>query len=219
MFSSLFGRRCVILCACVSFAAGANAQQIFSQSQLSTILGSGETMEDFEGNGLLNSGVGQITGNLLNSTSIFAGYGPGLTQPGATYSSPGLLYWNNNGYFGLNTRTLGDASGWRGDQTVINYTEAVTAFGFDLSGYNGYDESGTVSVYSLTGALVTSTAVNGGFFGWEDTSGIGSVVISATSGYIMIDNHGYGANPAPEPVSILLLGAGGAALLRRRSKK
>lgn len=198
-----------------ALSTSAFAGLITSQAQLSTILGGGGTMEDFEGNGLL--GAGQIVDSLLNSTSTYAGYGPGLCQAGATYTSPSL-FWNDNGYFGLNTRTLGDASGWRGLDTTITYTTAVTAFGFDLFGYAGFSQNGTISVYDNSNVLLTSSGVNGGFFGWENAGGIGKVVVSATTDYIMIDNHGYGRGVVPEPTSLAVIGIGAIALCLRRRK-
>jgi len=193
-------------------AGGASAAQIFTQGELAGILGANLTMEDFEGNGLLGSG--QITDTFLNSTSTYGGYGPGLVQAGVDYSA-GSLFWNDNGYYGLNTRTLGDASGWRGLETYVTYTSPVTAFGFDMQGYSGFSMSGTVSVYDTSNNLITQVSVNGGFFGWSDLGGIGKVVVSADQdGYIMLDNHGYGA--VPEPASLAALGLGAAAMIRRR---
>ncbi len=199
-----------------AISANAAAQQVFSQAQLSTILGGGEIMEDFEGNGGLPAG--QIIDSLLNSTSTYAGFGPGLCKPGATYTSPSL-FWNDNGYFGLNTRTLGDSSGWRGDDITITYTTPVTAFGFDLAGYQGFGQAGFVKVFDLSNTLITSSAINGGFFGWENAGGIGKVVVSATSDYIMIDNHGYGASTVPEPASLSILGLGALGMLVRRRNR
>jgi MYXO-CTERM domain-containing protein len=202
--------------AAVSVSSIAHAQQIFSQGQLSAILGAGETMEDFEGAGMLPPGQIAISGG-LDSSTIVGGSGPGLVKPGARYDSP-FLFWNDNGYFGLNTRTLGDSSGWRGLGITITYTQPVTAMGFDMQGYSGYDMSGVVNVYDTSNNLISSTNVNGGFFGWDNAGGIGSVTINNyNGGYIMIDNHGYGM-ATPEPAPFAALGLGALAVLRRKRR-
>lgn len=194
----------------------AHAGLITSQSQLSLLLGAGETMENFEGNGLLSFGQ-KWSSAPLNSTSLFAGYGPGLVQAGVTYSA-NTLYWNDNGYFGLNTRTLGDSA--LGNPLTILYTQPATAFGFDMQGYAGYVMNGVIDVYDLANNLLASTSVNGGFFGWESAGGISRVTVASSSGYIMIDNHGYGvtsnSNSVFEPATLALMGVGLAGVSLRR---
>lgn len=197
--------------------AQASAQQIASQAALAGILGGNMTMEDFEGNGQLPSGQLYQASAVLNSGSTFAGYGPGLVQAGVDYSA-NSLWWNDNGYFGLNTRTLADSSAWRGAGITITYTSFVTAFGFDMQGYSGYGMSGVIDVYDTSNNLLSSTAVNGGFFGWQNAAGIGRVYVAANSDeYIMVDNHGYGA--VPEPSSLVVAGIGLLGLMRRRATR
>jgi hypothetical protein len=204
-------------------AAACHAGAVTSQAQLSTILGAGETMENFEGNGLLPT-TGQIAGSgPISSTSSYAGYGPGLVQAGATYNAS-TFFWNADGYYGLHSRTLGDSSGWRGLGISISYTAPVTAFGFDLAGYAGYSDEGVVEVFDTSNNLLTSASVRSGFFGWENAAGIGRITVSANSGYLMIDNHGYGSASAtvPEPGTLALLavaGLGAAAARRKRTTR
>ncbi len=207
------------LVAVVTF--GANAAQISSQGQLASILGGNLIFEDFEGNGLL--GAGQIYDNTgtLSSTTTFGGYGPGLVQAGAVYSAS-ELWWNDNGYFGLNTRTLADSSAWRGDAITISYTAPTTAMGFELQAYAGYGQTGTVSVFDTSNSLLASIGVTAGqFFGWESSAGIGYVTIAADD-YLMIDNHGYGSTapiPEPETYAMMLAGLGLLGVMARRRKQ
>ena len=206
-----------VMCASLAAMAGAamtvQASVIPDRATLQGILGGGGTYEDFETLDVPTGGQLSDSSGVLNSTSTFAGFGPGLVEPGADYRSP-TLWWNGDGYFNLNSRTLGDGSGWRGFAITIEYTQAVTAMGIDMQGYEGYSTAGTVAVYDTGGGLLGTTNVNGGFFGWENAGGIGSVVVSASQdGYIMIDNHEYGV---PAPSTAMAMGLLGLSALRRR---
>lgn len=202
----------------------ASASLLTTRSELDSLLGSNQTFEDFERLSLPYGGQATITGP-LNSSTIFSGQGPGLVKEGVTYQSDGgngLLWWNGNGYYNLQSQTLGDSSEWRGLGMEIIYTSFVNAVGFDMQNYSGYGMEGTVSVYDTIGRLLSTTNVNGGFFGWENISagGIGSIFIAANdSNYIMIDNHGYGTAPVPEPAVMLLFGTGIAGLAGFRFRK
>ena len=209
----LAGAALLLVAAAVPIAA--QADQISDRATLEAILGGNGTLEDFE---TLNIGFGgQRTdaSGLLNSETMFDGDGPGLVQPGADYISP-RLWWNGDGYLDLNTQTLADSSAWRDREITVEYTAAVTAMGFDMQGYAGFGMSGSVDVYDTGGDLLGSPAVNGGFFGWENDAGIGSVVISANaSEYIMIDDHLYGV---PEPSTAAALAVLGLCAASRRRR-
>jgi hypothetical protein len=144
-----------------------------------------------------------------------------LVQAGAVYSAS-ELWWNDNGYFGLNTRTLADSSAWRGDAITISYTAPTTAMGFELQAYAGYGQTGTVSVFDTSNSLLASIGVTAGqFFGWESSAGIGYVTIAADD-YLMIDNHGYGSTapiPEPETYAMMLAGLGLLGVMARRRKQ
>ncbi|MBL1218623.1 MAG: hypothetical protein D8M59_14155 [Planctomycetes bacterium] len=185
-------KRCAIVLASLGLIAGAaSADEIADRATLEDMLGGGGTLEDFETLSIGYGGQRSDSSGYLNSDSIFDGSGPGLVQPGADYISP-TLWWNGDGYFSLNTQTLADSSGWRGFAITIEYTTEVTAMGIDMQGYSGYAMDGTASVYDTSNNLLGVANVNGGFFGWENADGIGYVVVSANSGYIMIDDHLYG---------------------------
>jgi hypothetical protein len=204
-------------------ALAVHASEITSSSQLDGILGGGESLDTFETfnipfGGQINSGTP------LTSTSIFDGQGPGLVLPGADFSAQ-TLYAEGNGYFDLNTQTLGDSS--VGGPITITFTSPVDAFGFDMQAYSGYGEAGSISVYDSSNSLISTTLVNGGYFGWENAGGIDSVVISANpADYIMIDNVGFGnpgnSNaPAPDAASsAAMLGfvLTGIGFIRRKSR-
>ena len=190
----------------VSVAQMATAGVINTRAQLNALLGGGQTYEDFEALNVPFGGQRSDSSGLLNSSSLFNGSGPGLVQPGVDYLA-GTFFWNGNNYYGLNTQTLGDSTGWRSWQITLDYTTLVTAMGFDLQGYQGYPQVGTVSVYNLNNALVSTTNANGGFFGWEHAAGIGRVVVSTqnSNSYMMIDNHAYGVVPEPAALTLAAL--------------
>jgi hypothetical protein len=191
-------------------ALSAQAGLVADRPTLQGILGGGGTLEDFEGLDVQIGGQYGDDSGSLSSTTTFAGLGPGLVQPGASYNAA-ALFWNGPGYYGLITKTLGDAAFDR--PLTITYSTPVTAMGFDIQGYEGFDASGTVSVFDTSSQLIAVVPVDRGFFGWENSGGIGSVVIAAPSAYILIDNHLFGV---PSPAAASLFGLGGLALARRR---
>lgn len=202
----------VVTVAGLAFAT--SAQVVPDRPTLQTLLPGG-IFEDFETLQVPTAGQISDASGLLNFTTTFNGQGPGLVQPGANYRSA-VFFWNGDGYFGLNTRSLGDANGDTNfpRPITIEYTAAVTAMGFDIQGYSGYSTTGTISVYDTANNLLHTQAISGGFFGYQHAAGIGSVHIQGdASSYIMIDNHLYGV---PTPGAAALLGLGGLTAMRRR---
>ena len=209
-------RKVSLVVAMAGIAAAASAQQIANRATLNTILGGGGTTDNFEA---FNVGVGNavvldITN--LNSNSIANGQGPGLVNPGASYSS-GSLQWNGDQYFGMTSQAiLGDAT-----NITIAYSAATTAMGLDMQAFFGYADTAQISVYDTNNSLIFSTSMalpndaSDVFFGYQSASGIGSVVLAGTnfSWSPNIDDHTYGV---PAPSSLALVGVGAMGLVRRR---
>jgi hypothetical protein len=191
-----------------SAALQAQAAAIPDRPTLVGLLGGGGTLETFEALPILPGGQ-RSDGTLLNSTSIFDGAGPGLVQPGASYVANDL-FWNGDGYYNLISQTLGDAS--FGRPMTIQYSVPVTAMGFDIQGYEGFSAEGLARVYDTANNLLGVALIDRGFFGWENSGGIGRVELE-TGSYILIDNHLFGV---PSPAAAGLFGLGGLALTRRR---
>ncbi|MFT3683595.1 MAG: hypothetical protein QM783_01505 [Phycisphaerales bacterium] len=192
------------------------AQVVPDRATLQSII-TGGTLEDFEALSMPFEGQRADFSGFLNSTTTFDGSGPGLVQPGVNYRA-NILWWNGDGYVGLNTRTLADSS--VGGPITIEYTSAVTAMGIDLQTYAGYNLTGTISVYDTANNLLHTQAINGdSFFGYQNAGGIGSVVVASAgpdnSSYIMIDNHLFGV---PTPGAAAALGLAGVSTLRRRRR-
>lgn len=208
----------------VAFVAGAGVAcaqfipdgQLASRTQLNAVVVAPhtDTFESFTNTSQLHL----VATATLDSSLATAFGGPGLVSPSVAYTSPSGLYINVDGYYNLPTYTLGDSA--VSGPITITYTSPVNAFGFDLLGYNGFGQTGTIQVFDTSNNLLGSVAVNGGFFGWKSTSvPIGHVVISATGGdYIMIDNHTFSAIPEPGTFALLTAGLGLLGLTRRRRK-
>jgi hypothetical protein len=73
---------------------------------------------------------------------------------------------------------------------------------------------------SVTTSTETTTSTNAVFFGIAAPTGtsITSLTFVETGGFVRYDDLGFVAASTPEPASVLLLGLGGLALLRRRKR-
>ncbi len=218
----------VVALACVAGAPlGANADLIGSRITLEGLLGDAGTFDDFEAYDIgddaanvLFDPAGEIV-NLLTSTSIANGQGPGLVKDGAVYTTtPGVaMQWCGNAWFGMDSKTIGGNSG--GGYTAIEYTELVTAMGVDVQVFSGYGGAHQARVYDLSNNLVGvhDFSVTGGryFFGWEYAAGIGRVEIDflAYSWGAFIDDHQFGV-AVPAPAALSMFGLAGLLGTRRR---
>lgn len=196
-------------------ASSANAGVVATRAALATILGGSSTLETFENINIGEGGQRYFTGT-LDSNTVIDGTSGHLVA-GVSYSANDF-FWNGNGYYALNSRTLGDASGGR--PISATFTASVGAFGLDIQGYEGFSAAGTASVYDAANALIGTFAIDRGFFGFEYAGGISRFVVSAPVGYQMMDNLEFGnvAADVPEPAMLSLFGLGaiGLGLGRRR---
>lgn len=185
---------------CVSTAWGDG--QIPDRATLDSLLGGGQTLEDFESFAVGDGAATSLDVAMLDDSTITNGQGPGLVEAGATYvASTNVLQWNGHNYFGLPTRTFLA----NGERLEITYDPPVTAMGFDVHAFSGFGYSGTMTVFDLnnTNVGVANFTLNSGgtetvFIGWEHSAGISRIVLDdlAHSWSPVINDHGYGSGGA-----------------------
>jgi hypothetical protein len=204
----------------------ANAASVADRVTLQSLLGGPGALENFE---LFNPGItgaSVLDCALLTSASTCQGQGPGLVQPGLTFSGAGSLQWNDAAYYGAPSRELLS----NGAALNIDFASPVTAAGFDLRAFAGYAATASIEIYASDdttqiGSIPTIVLANDGFpvfAGWQDAAGIGRIVVSQPQyGWSpMIDNLEYraAATATPEPASAAPLGAGIALAAWRRRR-
>lgn len=204
-------------------SVAATAQVIGDRATLNALLVS-STTDDFETYRVAVGSAENLDIWSLDSTSIANGQGPGLVNPGATYSDPSAaqLQWNGDTYFGLTTKTI-LANGVNG-AIRIDYANFTQAMGLDAENFGGYPYDGSMQVWN--GATLVDTvnfSLGGGtsefkFVGYRNDAGITHVILSSPNynWSPIIDDHTYGV--VPEPATLLALGAALAAMVRRRRK-
>lgn len=208
------------------------ASLITNRDQLNTLLGSNLVFEDFESPTL--SSQTRYSGGSYNSGVNFAGLGTNLIVDGVTIQrntvdvavgAPGYrgIDWNPSGYFGATSQRISGAGGGGGASTRNDFqfifTAPVTAFGLDLTAYEGFSSSGQASVFDTAGNLlgtanVTGT-VEGSFFGWANAGDIGMIAFhdNPNGNYIQFDNLGFGVAAVPVPGAVWLFGSAMAGLI------
>lgn len=182
-----------------AFAQCGSDGEIPDRATLDSRLGGNQTLEDFESFQIPTSAVLLDTA-VLDDTTIANGQGPGLVQPGATYSDASnlRLQWNADLYFNLSTKTL-LASG-TGGQINITYSPPVQALGVDLAGFDVSPYTGSARFYDTGNVLLGTVqfSVTGGasrdFVGWQHLAGIGRVELHSPNftWSPILDDHGYG---------------------------
>lgn len=220
-----------LLVACALLAAAPlHAQRLAARADLLSVLGSSARTETFEGittgaNVYALSSVARLDAN-----TVFPGRGAGLIEPGVGFSNANNGHWfypASYGWFG-NPSALYAGSAGEMDAT---FDAPTRAFGVDLRVFFSAPVGITMSVYDITGQLVSATTLAplaSQFFGWQHDAGISRVHFSGgtnDAASVRIDDLTFGAGPAtvtPEPATLALLAAGlavvgGAARRRQRS--
>jgi hypothetical protein len=228
---------CLGICILINltvFAASSKASVIPDRTTLNTILGGGAVTDDFESYAPVTNADSWPSINTLDNSTVLVflsiSQGPGLVNAAARYSGTSLQ-WNNNGYFGLPTRTVM----FNGTQILITYNSPVRAMGVDLLALNNIPNSGTAEVFGPAGliASVPISALGGAntsFFGYESGSGITSVrfISTARSWSFILDNHTYGGTVKAKAVPtmtewgmiifMIVAGIGAVYYLRRQRR-
>jgi hypothetical protein len=189
----------------------------------SIVAGYGPVTENFEAISLpLN--VGQVGPPVLNSTTHFDGWGPGLVVPGVTFWAVlGDLQWNGAGYYGQPSEDILSTS----STIQINFSNPTLAFGLDLLVFAGFGDHANVNVYgaddttllaSVSGISISDPSSTV-FFGYQDSAGIGMVQIEDTDhGWSpLIDNVTFATVPEPSAFAILIMCAG-MLFVKRQTK-
>ena len=198
------------------------------RTTLDAITGSLGVTETFESYNLAAGTALTFTGiNVFDSTVPLNGQGPGLVDPGVTFSGS-LLQWDAATYFGAPTKEIL----FNSSTITIDFAVPTIAFGVDVRDFAGYSDMMSAAIYAADGTTLLATfsggsavALGGGtpvFFGYQDSSGIGRVTLTmqASPWSPLIDNLQF--IPVPEPSTGVLLGAGLAwplLAVRRRAKR
>jgi hypothetical protein len=218
-------KTCITLVLALALPSTALASSITTRANLQAILGGPGTLETFETFVPPAGSFAFVTCNPIDSAAVCNGQGPGLVVPGLSIT--GNPAWQDAGYFGLPSRTLGDNID--AANTQFRFTVPVTAFGADLFAYAGFASAdATVTIFApnfttvigqITGITLLTT---GTFAGWQDAAGIGAFSLAYNGtlpGYIPnTDNVEFGtaATTVPEPATLFMLGAGLVGVVRRQ---
>jgi len=166
------------------------AAVVLSRPALQVLIGGPGTLEDFETPSIgLNNTINEPV-TTLNSTTIFAGQGPGLVIPGITILGPESMQWDGPAYYGSPSKELLTYNSFSNEPATltIDFNTALDAFGVDLRAFQGFGATATMQVYAADDTTLVGTAPyilsDTGvpvFAGWENSGGIGKVVLSQNS--------------------------------------
>lgn len=170
-------------------------------------------LEDFEDLALNTPGVTASSGSaigpggLTDSVDGDDGNVDGSGTLGRSFfgsGTPGIRFTFSSGTYGALPTHAGLV--WTDGAGTIRF-EAFDGSGTSLGVINGSHADGSFS----------GTTAEDRFYGWVNPGGIGSILISNTSGGIEVDHLQYGA--VPEPATMTVLGLGLASLVARRRRK
>ncbi len=216
-------RQILVLSLALAIPLAAHAQVISTRGDLNSILTS-STTDDFETYRVADGGADVMNTAFLDSNSVVNNQGPGLVNPGASYSDPSNsgLQWNGFNYYGQTSKDILS----NGAGTIqIDYANFTQAIGLDANNFAGYAYSGSMEVWNGNTLVDTVNFNLGGgsgesvFLGYRNDSGITRVVVTSPtySWSPLIDNHTYGV--VPEPASLAVMGLSALALVRRRRQR
>lgn len=185
----------------VLFAAGLTstsgpAQAVPNRAALNVILGSASVHEDFESYVSVHPFAVNLGVASLDHRTVANGHGPGLVEPGATYSAwNGTLVSYSAGVGMLTSQGLAPSIS-NGMIVQIDYELPVPAMGLDLVAWSSLGASGLVRIRDANGGWITAvpfSTTTQTFIGWQHAGGIGSVEVqSSAPSPVVIDDHTYG---------------------------
>jgi PEP-CTERM motif len=186
-------------------------------------------LDTFENHLLSTPGVtavgGQVTSTVPFSGTIIdsvrADGGPSTPCPQASAPNPCDSFFGGNGAAGITFLFDANALGGLPTHVGLVWTDGVgERVTLTVGGPNGF--LGTVTGTNLGDGNFFGGTDEDRFFGWSDPAGILTITMTDPGGGIEVDHLQYGRlapTAVPEPGTIVLLGAGVAALTLRRGRR
>jgi hypothetical protein len=225
-----------VLCFIFCIVSQARAGIISTPADVAAILGATAQTENFTKFTVLGI-TDSLDSKVLDSTTVDYGQGPGLVNPGLTFTvtNPAAalsgLQWDGPGANGNATQQLGFNLAPPGAASV-SFSQSTPAFGINLVGLSAVNANPratvTLIIYSATSAFldfqqISLDGTTPVFFGYASPGGIGGFtfatanVDNATQGYIATNDLLYGSFlPEPGGWGFLLVLSAGVLMRRRR---